>query len=85
VLGVDGIGPLSAAKALCRLGPRAAVVTAGDRGAAYSDPSGSDTVPVVAVSVVDASGTGDAFLGALALSLSRGRSLPDAVSTAVGV
>jgi ribokinase len=85
VLGVDSVGPLSAAVQLRQLGPRAAVVTAGALGAAYSCPDGSAVVPAPAVTVVDASGAGDAFLGALALSLSRGTSLPDAVATAVRV
>ncbi|MCW6005383.1 hypothetical protein K1W54_12435 [Micromonospora sp. CPCC 205371] len=70
-----------AAVRLRRLGPRAAVVTAGERGvwAAYCYP---DLVSAAVVTVVDVSGAGDAFLGALALSLSRGTSLPDAVAAA---
>jgi ribokinase len=85
VLGAGTIDPVAAARQLCRLGPRAAIVTAGPRGAAYSGPDGSDLVPATSVTVVDASGAGDAFLGALALSLSRGRSVPDSVAAAVRV
>lgn len=85
VLGVETVDPLTAAVRLCRLGPRAAVVTAGERGAAYCFPDGSAVVPAAVVTVVDASGAGDAFLGALALSLSRGASLSDAVAAAVQV
>jgi ribokinase len=83
VLGVDGLDPVTAARRLCQLGPRAAVVTAGPSGAAYSGAEGSGTVPAAVVLVVDASGAGDALLAALAVQLSRGQPLPRAVAAGV--
>ncbi|MFG1954990.1 ribokinase [Micromonospora sp. NPDC048830] len=77
--------PLTAAAELRQLGPSTVVVTAGANGAAYIDPHGAGSVPAPAVSVVDTTGAGDAFLGSLALDLARGIPLPDAITTAVHV
>ncbi|MEV6373325.1 ribokinase [Micromonospora musae] len=75
--------PLEAARALQRLGPPTVVVTAGPHGAAYAYPHGSGAVPAPTMPVVDTTGAGDAFLGSLALDLSRDIPLPEAVRTAV--
>jgi ribokinase len=83
ILGVDRVEPLAAARRLCQLGPRAMVVTAGADGAAHCCAQGSAVVPAPVVAVVDVSGAGDAFLAAVALGLSRPRSLPQAVTMGV--
>ncbi|SRR6266568_3048927 len=83
MLAVAEVDPLDAARQLRHLGPSAVVVTAGARGAAYGSIHGSDTVAAAAVPVVDTTGAGDAFLGSLALDLSRGVPLGNAVARAV--
>ncbi|TDC38787.1 ribokinase [Micromonospora sp. 15K316] len=85
ILGAATGDPLRAAEVLQRLGPPTVVVTAGPRGAAYTHPHGSGTVPAPTVPVVDTTGAGDAFLGSLALDLARGTPLPEAVRGAVQV
>lgn len=76
---------LTAATELQRLGPRCVVVTAGSRGAAYTSPEGHGSVPAPVVPVIDTTGAGDAFLGCLAVSLTQGTSISDAVTAAVHV
>jgi len=62
----------------------ATVVTLGAAGALLVPRSGDlQTVPSVHVDVVDTTGAGDAFNGALAASLAQGLALPDAVRRAV--
>lgn len=85
ILGVADLDPLTAAQQLRQLGPAAVVVTAGAGGAAYSHPAGSDSIAAATVPVVDTTGAGDAFLGSLALDLSRDVWLHDAVAHAVQV
>lgn len=70
---------------LLELGPRAVVVTLGARGAAVVTRSGVLEVPAPEVDVVDTTGAGDAFAGALAVRLAEGRELVDAVGFAVRV
>lgn len=70
------------------LGPRAAVITLGARGALLATatkPSIVHEVPAPQVDPVDTTGAGDAFTGALAASLATGAELLDAVHTAVKV
>nr|WP_076389491.1 ribokinase [Vaginimicrobium propionicum] len=68
---------------IAHLGPRSVVQTLGSRGAAYLDPQGNfgiaDSVPV---DVVDTTGAGDAFLGALVAPLQKGADLAEACSYA---
>jgi ribokinase len=69
-----------------RLGDRArsVVVTLGDRGAVFSSPDGGCLVAAPKpVRVVDTTGAGDAFVGALAARLALGISLEGAVRFAV--
>ena len=81
---VEGIdGALSAAPELLALGPKSAVITVGEAGAVFSDGESTEHVPAPKVGVVDTTGAGDAFVGALAARLAREESLRDAVAYAV--
>ncbi|MPZ82195.1 MAG: ribokinase [Actinophytocola sp.] len=63
----------------------AAVVTLGSDGALVVQNGQTMHVPAIEVAAVDATGAGDAFCGALADGLARGRSLVDAAHWAVRV
>lgn len=79
-------GPERRAAALLRLGPRSVVITLGAAGAYVAEAAGGGTrVPSPSVSVVDTTGAGDAFTGALAWRLSLGDSLSDASAFAARV
>jgi len=80
VEGVDGA--LSAATKLLDMGPRSVVVTLGASGAVFADGESSGHLPSPGAEVVDTTGAGDAFVGALAVKLARGASLEEAVAYA---
>ncbi|WP_405098266.1 PfkB family carbohydrate kinase [Micromonospora sp. NBC_01412] len=83
VLGRHHDDPTVAARELRKLGPRAAVVTAGSRGAAYSDADDTALVPAQQVNVINTSGAGDTFLGTLAARLVHQHPLSHAVADGV--
>jgi ribokinase len=72
-----------ATRALLSCGPRSVVLTLGSRGAVVDDGTGPIPVPAPRVPVVDTTGAGDAFIGALAHRLARGDSLSEAARLAV--
>jgi ribokinase len=74
--------PEEQAQALLALGPRSVVITLGADGAGAADAAGGTRVPSPPVTVVDTTGAGDAFTGALAWRLSVGDSLPAAAALA---
>jgi ribokinase len=81
---VEGVeGALSAAPELLSLGPRSAVITVGEAGAVFAQDRAVQHLAAPKVDVVDTTGAGDAFVGALATRLARGDSLEDAVAYAV--
>jgi ribokinase len=66
-------------------GPKSVVITRGAKGAVVADASGVTEVPSPAVKVIDTTGAGDAFTGALSLRLARGHALADAARFAARV
>lgn len=74
-----------AARALVRRGPRAAVITLGGEGAVLATDGADHTAAAPEVPVVDTTGAGDAFVGALGARLVAGDTLQAAVSYAVTV
>lgn len=73
------------ARALLGCGFESVVMTLGAAGALLATSSGLLEVPAPSVPVVDTTGAGDAFVGALAAGLAAGNSLPEAVHVAVRV
>lgn len=69
---------------LLRAGVRTIVLTQGERGALIVTAEGAQAVPSFAVPVVDTTGAGDAFNGALAMALAEGATLEAAVRRAAG-
>lgn len=60
---------LDAARTLVQVGTKIAVVTMGDAGLAYADSSGSGYIGALRTQVVDPTGGGDAFTGAVIFGL----------------
>jgi len=80
-----GADPADAATRLRERGPGAVVVTLGGDGAVAVDADGVHGVVAPRVDVVDTTGAGDAFVGALAARLAAGSALGEALRTAVHV
>ncbi|WLR99655.1 ribokinase [Shinella sumterensis] len=74
-----------AADALLSLGPKAALITLGERGAFFSDGNQTFVVPAFPVVVVDTTAAGDAFNGGFAAALATGSSIRDAIRQAMAV
>jgi len=85
LLGGAHDSPTAAARALAGLGARSVVVTLGAAGVVGHDDTGTWTLPARPVEVVDTTGAGDAFVGALAAGLAAGRPLRDAAGHATRV
>jgi ribokinase len=69
----------ASARAIRNKGVETAIITLGARGAFISNKEMETLVPAPTVSAVDTTAAGDVFNGALAVALSEGWSLPDAV------
>ena len=85
LVGFPVTGPESAARAASALlnrGVGTAVVKLGAQGAYFADRDSHGTVPPFNVDAVDSVAAGDAFNGALAVSLAQGKNLQEAVTVA---
>jgi len=78
--GLESADPEDLASALRRTGVGGVVVTMGEGGACIVDRDGARVVPAYRVTAVDTTGAGDAFSGALAVSVAEGANLDEAVS-----
>jgi ribokinase len=67
-----------AVEALRRKGPKAVIVTLGERGAFLADDDGTEVIPGCPAQAVDTSGAGDSFAASVAVALGEGRSLREA-------
>jgi ribokinase len=73
----------AAGQALLKRGPKTVLVTLGDRGSLLVSQNGkADHYPAHPVTAVDPTGAGDAFIGSLAVFLTEGMSLNEAVPRA---
>jgi len=86
LLGWEVRGAVSAQQAVAELRSRtrSVVVTVGAEGACWADADGIGHIPAPRpTAVVDTTGAGDAFVGALAVRLASGSGLEDAVTVGV--
>ena len=74
-----------AAKEILTRGVKTVLITLGENGCLIVDSSSSTHIPAEKVSVVDTTGAGDAFVGALAHFLAIGLSITESASRAVKV
>lgn len=80
----EAAGPDEVREAASRIrGPGVVVVTLGRQGAVVMEGGAAEAIPSPEVEVVDTTGAGDAFCGALGHALCRGDSLLDAARWAV--
>ncbi|MFM8593285.1 MAG: PfkB family carbohydrate kinase, partial [Chloroflexota bacterium] len=80
------VGPENAAEAaagLAAMGPSAIAITLGAAGAVVLTPDGVSSLPAPKVTVVDTTGAGDAFCGAVAARLAAGQSVAEAAQAGV--
>jgi 1-phosphofructokinase family hexose kinase len=74
---------LQAAQALRRLGARTAIITLGEQGAIADSADGSWIGRAPVIQALAPVGSGDSFLGGLALALAHGDGLPKALRQAI--
>lgn len=80
---IDGVdSQVRAGRELLSKGPSGVIVTLGAEGALVVTAEGASHGPGRSVDVVDTTGAGDAFVGALAVRLTAGRPLAEAVEYA---
>jgi ribokinase len=85
-LGMPPDAPISdhdLARRLLELGPEHVVLTRGEKGVLWASNAGLHAVPALPVKVVDTVGAGDAFNAGLAVGLSEGRPMLEAIAFGV--
>jgi ribokinase len=81
---IDGTADAMTVAGRLLAGSRSVVITLGGDGAIVADGDGISHVPAERVPVVDTTGAGDAFAGALAAALAAGGTMLDAVTAGIG-
>jgi ribokinase len=81
-LGLAEAAPATVARRLARVHGLTCIVTLGRDGAIAADAVRAWAVDALAVTAIDTTGAGDAFVGNLAAALDRGASLPDSLRRA---
>ena len=71
------------ARGLLALGPSAVIITLGADGALIATADGTTHVPALPIQAVDVTGAGDSFNAALAVGLGAGKTLGEAVDSAI--
>ena len=74
----DLVDAEATARALRNRGCQAVIITLGSQGVLVADDSGTRHIPSFKVDVIDTTGAGDAFNGALAAALGEGMGLHEA-------
>ncbi len=79
-LPIDSLARVEAAAGALRAsGVGAVILTLGERGALLAQAGGTQAFPAFAVTALDTTAAGDAFMGGLAVALAEGRSLAEGV------
>ncbi|MCK5674717.1 MAG: ribokinase [Spirochaetales bacterium] len=68
-----------AGKLLVKRGVETVIITLGEKGSMLVTKDGGEYFQVDSVDALDSTGAGDAFIGSLAMSLAKGRSLSDSI------
>ncbi|MDR0856086.1 MAG: ribokinase [Clostridiales bacterium] len=76
----DGASAMQAYAVLAKKGVRALLVTLGEAGVVLCNGDGSLCVPAYPAVAVDTTSAGDTFIGGLAVKLSEGAALPEAIA-----
>jgi len=84
ITGARDAGPGDAAEALCELGARIAIVTAGPEGAVVRGEASAEIGPAPPVKVVSPLGAGDALFGTMAAAMGRSGWSPQSAAGALG-
>ncbi len=79
---IGGDSAIESGRALIQRGVDTAIITLGSEGAMIVTADSQQKVPTYPVKAVDTTAAGDTFNGALAVALSEGMALPDAVQFA---
>lgn len=78
----DLVSAENAAFKLLKKGVKNVIITMGASGAFFVNGEGSKMIPVVPVKAIDTTAAGDVFNGALAVAVSEGRNLEEAIDFA---
>ncbi len=76
---VDETSAIAAAKRMAELGVKKIIITMGSKGAMLYEDGEAELIPSIRVKAVGTTAAGECFNGALAIAISEGRSLEDAV------
>jgi ribokinase len=76
---------ITAARILIQKGVKNVIVTLGEKGCIYVGSDRISTFPAYQVNVIDTTAAGDSFIGAIAVALSEGKTMEEAIHFAMAV